>query len=429
MATVQVDQAKLVLNTFAAIFQNNLVSADLMTWKKFDGEMNDRNGLEVVEQVTPDYTTTFTNDAVADLSGGVQDTTFGSERYKLRQVVGASMGWDDFVKIRDIGDARESEAIKAAALRLSHDIDAYLLGFAAKASNNWLGDGSSNVATWDDVAAGYTRIKEEGVEDDSNLRAVLSYADKQALGKDIVETNTTGNLSGDGVYREGWQGKIAGIPTTFTQQLPSLTVGTRVATGTSLTNGTTAVTYESVATSPAAGQYMTQTINIDGQTGAVTLKDGETFTIAGVFAYDNRAKKTLNHLQEFRVIGDYTATAGAFTGVRIFPAIINTGPFKTVEYGGGSLDNLAITHKGAAGATLQPRFIANKDAIVVSCADLIMPATGMARRQSLSKLPLSVRMWQDSTFATGEHRVRFDVAIEANVRAGGRRRLVRINGG
>ena len=428
MATVQVDQAKLVLNTFAAIFQNNLVSADLMTWKKFDGEMNDRNGLEVVEQVTPDYTTTFTTDAVADLSGGVQDTTFGSERFRLRNVVGASMGWDDFVKIRDIGAARESEAIKAAALRLAHDIDAYLLGFAAKASNNWLGDGSSAVATWDDVAAAYTRLKEEGVENDSNLRAVLTYGDKQALGKDMVEDNTTGNLSGDGVYREGWQGKIAGMPTTFTQQLPSLTVGTRVATATSLTNGTAAVTYESVATSPAPGQYMTQTINIDGQTGSVTLVDGETFTIAGVFAYDNRAKKRLNHLQEFRVIGNYTAASGAFTGVRIFPAIINTGPFKTVDYGGGSLDNLAITHKGAAGATLQPRFVANKDAIVVSCADLIMPATGMARRQSLTKLPLSVRMWQDSAFATGDHRVRFDIALEANVRAGGRRRIVRING-
>ena len=76
MATVNVDQAKLVLNTFAAIFQNNLVSADLMTWKKFDGEMNDRNGLEVVEQVTPDYTTTFTTDAVSQ-SRSYQSVTIG----------------------------------------------------------------------------------------------------------------------------------------------------------------------------------------------------------------------------------------------------------------------------------------------------------------------------------------------------------------
>lgn len=427
MATVTVDQAKLVLNAFAAIFQNNLVSADLVTWKKFDGEMNDRNGLEVVEQVVPDYTTVFTNNAVADLSGGVQDTTYGSERYKLTQVINSSMGWADFVKIRDIGAARESEALKAAALRLAHDIDAYILRYATLASNNWLGDGTSAVGTWDDVAATYTRLKEEGVEDDANLRAVLTYGDKQALGKDLVETNTTGNFNAEGTYRSGWQGTLAGMPTTFTQQLPALTVGTRVATGTSLTNGVTATTYEAVCISPAPGQFLTQLINIDGQSGAVTLVDGETFTIAGVFAYDNRAKKRLNHLQQFRVVGNHTAAAGAFTGVRIFPAIIASGPYKTVDYT-GSLDNLAITHLGAAGATLQPRLIANKDAIVVNCADLIMPATGTARRMSLTKLPISVRMWQDSTFATGEHRVRFDVALEANVRANGRRRLVRVNG-
>lgn len=436
MATVNVDQAKLVLNTFAAIFQNNLVSADLCTWRKFDGEMNDRNGLEVVEQVTPDYTTTFTNDAVADLTAGVQDTTFGSERFRLRNVVGSSMGWGDFVKIRDLGDARESEAIKAAALRLAHDIDAYILGFAAKASNNWIGNGAAAVSTWDDVAAAYTRLKQEGVENDSMLRAVLGYEDKQALGKDIVEDNTTGNLSGlgDGVYREGWQGKVAGIPTTFTQQLPSLTVGTRVAAATSVTNygsGNPENDYEDVAISPAPGQFMTGLLNFDGQTGAVTVLDGETFTIAGVFAYDNRAKKTLNHLQEFRVVGNATAASGAFTGVRYYPAIITDGPFRTVTNtngGGATWDGLAITHKGAASATLQPRFIANKDAIVVSTADLIMPATGTARRVSLTKIPLSVRMWQDSTFATGDHRVRFDVAIEPNVCAHGRRRLIRLNG-
>lgn len=430
MATVTVDQAKLVLNSFAAIFQNNLVSKDLVTWRKFDGEMNDRNGLEVVEQVVPDYTTTFTTSAVNDLSSGVQDTTFGSERYKLTQVVGSSMGWADFVKIRDIGAARESEALKAAALRLATDIDAYIIGFAAKAANNWLGDGSSTVAEWDDVASGFTRLMEEG-NDGNDLRAVLTYGDKQALGSEIVDSTNNAALAGlgDGTYRQGFAGSVAGIPTLFTQQLPALTVGTRVATGTTLTNGASPqVTYASVAISPAVGQYMTSTINLDGQSGAVTLVDGEVFTIAGVYAYDNRAKKQLAHLQQFRVIGNYTATAGAFANVRIFPAIIVTGPHQTVVNTNADFDNRAVTHLGAASATLQPRFISNKAAIVVNTADLIMPATGTASRKSLTKVPLSVRMWQDSVFATGEHRIRFDVAIEANVRANGRRQMVRING-
>lgn len=427
MATVTVDQAKLVLNTFAAIFQNNLVSADLAQWKKFDAEMNDRNGLTVVEQVTPDYTTTFTANAVQDLTSGVQDTTFGSEQFKLDQVITTSMGWGDFIKIRDINDARESEAIKAAALRLAHDIDAYVIRHCALASNNLLGDGVSPVATWDDVASGYTRLKEEGCEDSSNLRAVLTYGDWQALGSDVVQTSgdNIGNI-GDGVYREGWQGKIAGIPTTFTQQLPSFTVGTRLQAS-ALTAGTaqSATTYESVAISGAPGQFMTQLLSIDIGSGTETVLDGEVFTIAGVFAYDNRAKKALNHLQQFRVVGNATAVGGV-ASVRVYPALITSGPFQTIAQ--APANTAVVNFVGAPSATLQPRFIANKDAVVVNTADLIMPATGTASRVSLTKIPLSVRMWQDSSFATGEHRVRFDVAIKANTCAHGRRRTVRING-
>ena len=55
-----------------------------------------------------------------------------------------------------------------------------------------------------------------------------------------------------------------------------------------------------------------------------------------------------------------------------------------------------------------------------------MPATGIGSMKSLTKVPLSVRMWQNSVFNTGEHQVRFDVALTASVID--RRRLVRING-
>lgn len=425
MATVTVDQAKLVLNSFAAIFQNNLVSADLVTWKKFDGEMNDRNGLNVVEQVTPDYTTTFTTNAVNDLSGGVQNTTFGSEQFKLTQLVGSSMGWADFVKIRDIGEARESEALRKAALRLATDIDSYILGFAAKASNNWTGDGTTAISEYDDVASGYTRLKEEGV-DDFDMRAVLTYGDKQALGSAVVSDNASLPDVANGVYRAGWEGTVAGVKTLFTQQLPTMTTGSRLATS-ALTAGTadSATTYESVAISGGVGQFKSQILNMDIGSGTETIVDGETFTIAGVYAYDNRAKKALTHLQEFRVIGAWTASGG-LVAPRVYPAIITSGPYQTVAQ--AAANTAVVTFKGAASTPLYPRFIANKDAIVVNTADLIMPATGIGSRKSLTKVPLSVRMWQNSDFATGAHSVRFDVALEANVTADGRRRLVRING-
>ena len=430
---VTVDQAKLVLNSFAAIFQNNLISKDLVTWKKFDGEMNDRNALTVVEQVGPRFVTTRSSSAVQDLSGGVQDMVYGSEQYKLSEVWGTSMGVGDFNKIRDIGDARDSEALKNAAINLAETIDAYILGFATLASNNWTGTAGSAIDSFDDVAAGYTRLKEEGCED-ADLKAVLTYGDKQALGSAIVTNNASLADLGAGTYRQGFSGSVAGFDTMFTQQLPTLITGTR--TNGAVNGAAQGSNYAAVSISGAPGQYMTQTIAADGFGANATIKDGEVFTIDGVFAYDNRLKASLGRLQEFRVIGDQTASAGgAIAAMRIFPAIIVPAAGTTGNNAVNSAhatvtavpaDNAVITWKGAASTAIKPRLLMNKAAIICNTADLVMPSTGTARRQSLSKLPLSVRMWKDSVFATGEHRVRFDVAINANVVD--RRRIVRING-
>lgn len=433
--TVTVDQAKLVLNSFAAIFQNNLVSSDLVSWRKFDNEMNDRNALTVVEQVTPRYVVTRTTSGVQDLTTpGTQSTVFGSEQYKVDTTFGSSMGWADFVKIRDLGAARESEALKAAALNLAEQIDAYILNFAVNASNNWTGTAGTAVDAYDDVASGYTRLKEEGVQD-TDLRAILTYGDKQALGAAVVNDNASLASIGSGIYRNGWEGSVAGVPTLFTQQLPTLTTGTHGGT-TFVASGGTNVNYADVAISAAPGQYMTQTITLDIGSGTETIKDGEVFTIANVNAWDNRLQASLGRVQQFRVIGDYAATGGVVTGVRIFPAMIIPSAFSntasvnvntahaTVD--AAPVDGATVTWVTAASSLIKPRALLNKDAIIVNTADLILPATGIGSRKSLTKVPLSVRMWQNSVFNTGEHQVRFDVALTPNVRD--RRRIVRING-
>jgi len=445
-ANVGVDQAKLVLNSFAAIFQNNLTSAELVSWRKFDNEMNDRNALTVVEQVVPRYLVTHTVNGVQNLTANdVQNTVFGSQQYKVQDVFGSSMGWQDFVRIRDLGAARESEALKGAALNLAEQIDAYILGFATNSSNNWLGTAGDPVSQYNDVASGYTRLKEEGVED-ADFRAVLNYYDRQALGSAILNQNVnavSGNASlpdiGKGVYRKGFMGEIDGIPTMFTQQLPTLTLGSRNPTYTAMNGANQYSDYSSVAVAAGPGLYMTQTVNLTIGVGTETINDGEVFTIANVYAWDNRLQAQLPHLQQFRVIGNYTATGGAVSNVTIFPAIIVQGAspsgsdFNTISNNTANATvnsipgaTAAVTFFGTASTAVRPRVILSKDAIVVSTADLIMPATGIGSRKSLTKVPLSVRMWQNSVFNTGEHQVRFDVALSANVVD--RRRIVRING-
>jgi len=434
MATITVDQQKLVMNAFAAYFQNNLTVADAVTWKQYDTEMDDRNGLSVSEQVTPRYAVASTTNGVADLSSGVQDSVFGSEVFKINKTFGTSMGWGDFVKIRDIGDARESQALQMAAVNLAETIDAYVLGVATKASNNWLGTPANTVSAWTDVAQGYTRLKEEGV-DDSELRAILTYGDKQALGS-AIQSLTAPDALVTGAYRKGFDGEIAGIPTMFTQQLPVLTVGSRTASGVGTVNGANQnVNYKDVAVSAAPGQFMSQTFLIKtSASGTETVKAGEVFTIAGVYAYDNRAQVATTRLQQFTVLADATAVSGAAT-VRIFPAIIvpatGSGGDVNVNTAHATCDSVpgaaaAITWVGTASTAYRPRVILQKQAIVVNTAPLIKPATGMSQSKGLSKVPLTVRMWQHSDFATGNHSVRFDVALTANVRD--RRCIVRING-
>ena len=182
---------------------------------------------------------------------------------------------------------------------------------------------------------------------------------------------------------------------------------------------------------------MTQTIAVNNMTGTNTVKAGETFTIAGVFAYDNRKQALVQpaRLQQFTVIADAAATTGAIAALRIFPAIIvpgsGSGDNVNINTAHATVDSVpangaAIVWNGAASAQLSPRLLIQKEAICVNTVPLIMPATGIAMRKRLNGIPLTVRMWQHSDFDTGAHNVRFDVAMNANVRD--RRKLSRMNG-
>lgn len=429
MATVTVDQSKLILNAFAATFQNNLIAKDLVTWKQYDSEMDDRNGLKVVEQIGPRYVITQTTNGVKDLSSGVQDTVFGSEQFVVNKTFGSSMGWGDFVKIRDIGSARESEALKEAATQLAEQIDKYVLQTISTASNNWLGTPANGVDSFGDFIQGYTRLKEEGV-DDTDLRGVLTYQDKEDLGEAVIDFKATDALA-TGAFRNGFTGAIGGIPVMFTQQLPTYTVGNDV-TGVAVDGAAQNVTYASCAVSTAPGRYMTQTLHVDGvTTGTGTVTAGSVFTVANVYAWDNRAQQSTGRLQQFVVVSAPAFASGVSDiDLVIFPAMIVQGvtdvdtAHATVD--SAPADDAVVTFIGTAGTAYKPRFIVQKQAIVVNTADLVLPASGTASRKALTQVPLSVRMWQDSTFSTGEHRVRFDVALTANIRE--RRRIVRING-
>ena len=434
MGAVTAEQQKLVLNSFAMVLQNNLVTAQAVSWNEYDGEMDDRNGLQVIEQTTPRYNVTRTENGVKDLSGGTDGTVFGSEMFEITGTFNANMGWGDFVKIKTIGDARESKALLGAATSLAEKIDAYVMQKAVLASADWTGSPNNAIAQWVDAAAGYTRLKENGVGDDS-LAYIMNYYDMQMLGDQVIKLP---NETGAGTFRKGFTGEVNGIRTMFTNQLPNLLTGTRLQTGEATVNGNAQnVNYADVARAGSTnGLHMTQPLVLNNA-GTKTYKAGEVFTIPGVFAYDNRKQAPVSpaRLQQFTVVQDAVAVGGDVT-LRIFPAMIVPGS------GAGANININTAHAtvtaapatgavltfvGAPSTNLSPRAVIKKEAVVVNTIPLIMPASDTAMRRKLSKIPLTVRMWQHSDFYTGEHGVRFDVALNANIRD--RMLIARINGG
>jgi hypothetical protein len=438
MGAVTTEQQKLVLNSFAMVLQNNLVTGDAVSWNEYDGEMDDRNGLQVLEQITPRYNVTRTENGVKDLSAGTDGTVFGSEMFEITGTFNANMGWGDFVRIKSIGDARESKALLGAATSMAEKIDAYVLSIATMASADWVGaDGITSINSWIDAAAAYTRLKENGV-DDSELSYIFNHTDSMKLGDQVVKLPAPTELS-TSTYRKGFSGEVDGIRTMFTNQLPVLNVGTRVATAAAVVDGANQnVNYSAVAKAGASnGLHLTQTILLKTAGNALTVKKGEVLTFAGVNAYDNRkqAGVTPARLQQFTVCADAVSSAGGAITLTIFPAMIvpGTGAGDDVNINtahatvtAAPADAALVVYLGAASTTLSPRLLIQKQAIVVNTVPLILPASDTSMRRKLTKIPLTVRMWLHSDFFTGAHGVRFDVALNANIRE--RRRISRVNG-
>lgn len=439
MGAVTTEQQKLVLNSFAMVLQNNLVTADAVTWNEYEGEMDDRNGLQVLEQVTPRYNVTRTEQGVKDLSAGTDGTVFGSELFEVTGTFNANMGWGDFVKIKSIGDARESKALLGAATSMAEKIDAYIMAKSVNASADWTGTPNNAVGNWVDAVAGYTRLKENGVGDDE-LSYILNYFDMQQLGDQIVKLPAPDAFS-TATYRKGFSGELNGIRTMFTNQLPNLLTGTRAQTAAGAVNGANQnVDYATVAKAGTSnGLRLTQLLSVSGFAAGATVKAGEVFTYPGVFAFDQRKQANVSpaRLQQFTVVADATADGGGLIpALRIFPAMIvpGTGVGDNININtahatvsAAPANGAIMTWIGAPSTNLSPRVVIQKQAVVVNTVPLILPASDTSMRRKLSRIPLTVRMWQHSDFYTGEHGVRFDVALNANIRD--RFRIARINGG
>lgn len=320
------------------------------------------NGYTVGETISIRRPNDFTvrDGAVAD----IQDVVEGKTTFTVDKQKGVDFKFSSQDLTLQI-DKLSERVIKPAVVQLAHQIDRDLMSLY-KYVNNHVTIPSGGIDSFADFALAPTRMDTCAVPQ-GDRSAVLSPADTwKMLGS---QTALYIQDAARGAYREGSLGKIAGIDTYMSQNVPVHLTGSRTGTdaiAASFTGDTWAATKDT--------NY--STINIGSMSGStVTLKAGDTLTIADVYDVDPVSKQALPHLKMFTVVNNETASGSAIASCEISPAIIPSGAQATVAFASGVTDinTKVVTYQGAASTQYTQNLFFHKNAFGLVMVPMVAP--------------------------------------------------------
>jgi hypothetical protein len=145
-------------------------------------------------------------------------------------------------------------------------------------------------------------------------------------------------------------------------------------------------------------------------TSGVSLLQGDTFTIAGVYAVNpqNRQAYGSNKLRNFVVNTAVSGSGGTIT-VNVSPAIITAGQFQNVSIPSTSA-TAAVTFFNQTGVVSPQNIIMHRNAFTLAVADLELPeGVHFAGRASDKEIGLSMRVVRQYTINNDSIPTRLDV--------------------
>jgi hypothetical protein len=174
----------------------------------------------------------------------------------------------------------------------------------------------------------------------------------------------------------------------------------------------TAATNAGFAGSISTGWATNSTITLTNSQG-ITLNQGDSFTIAGVFATNPQNRRSYGRLRSFVVNSTVTAAAGTFA-VNVSPAIITAGQFQnvvvTATSGTATVTPFNIQLTAAAAIVSPQNIIYHRNAFTMACADLLLPdGVHFAGRASDKQTGLSIRVVRQYTINNDALPCRLDV--------------------
>jgi len=203
-------------------------------------------------------------------------------------------------------------------------------------------------------------------------------------------------------YRKGLMGRdSAGMNWKMDQNILSHTFGSFAGSATVAT--TTATGF--LTSGWASSSTITLTL-----TSGVSLNQGDTFTIAGVYAVNpqNRQAYGSNKLRNF-VVNSAVSGSGGTISVNVSPAVITAGQFQNVSIPTTNA-TAAVTFFNQSGTVSPQNIIMHRNAFTLAVADLELPeGVHFAGRASDKEIGLSMRVVRQYTINNDSIPTRLDV--------------------
>lgn len=361
---------------------NNLVMGKLVN-RAYEEEMSTQvNGYKKggSVQIRKPAKYTFRSGNVA----AAQDSTEKSITLTVATQGGVDLSFssaDMTLKISEFSD----RFINGAMITIANQIESDLQGLY-KSVWNWVGTPGQTIVNFAGFGKGPQRLTEMAVPTDRI--GTLSPADKWGL---------LGSLTGlfiDGVNKDALtKAKLpptGGVDLYESQAVRNHTVGPLG--GVPLVNGANQnVTYDGTNT---------QTLITNGWTAAAALrlKQGDVFTLAGVFAVNPVNKQTMPYLQQFVVGADASSDGAGNLTATISPAIITTGAYQTVSAAPAS--GAALTILGTAATSYPSNMVFHKNAFALVMVPMEIPAAipkNLAGRETYKGLSVRLLPYYDGT--------------------------------
>jgi hypothetical protein len=306
-----------------------------------------------------------------------QDTTETSTTLQIATQKGVDISFSSAELTLSLDDF-SARILEPAMAVLAANIEADALSMYKDVYN--IVDNDGNAISFLNIMQGRKLLNDNLAPMDNNRTALLS-TDHTAKLVDSLKGLFQDSNAIKQQYKEGMMGRTGGFDFYENTLLANHATGTAAKTttytvnGAVTTNGSTAVTVA---------------------TGATTFKAGDIFTVAGCFRVHPETKVSTGVLQQFVVAADYVGGAGSLT---FAPAIFTSGGRQNVV-AAGMANSSAIVKVGAGNAELlTPSMVFHRDAFAFATADLVMPkGVDFAAREVYDGISLrTVRQYAIST--------------------------------